>query len=80
MKLIATWTGGSCGIALNGILSSFPKETKVFDLGYLSSEVRGTITVNPKTNEGIATIHENFFEFVKQDEWEADRSPRHMSD
>ena len=74
LKLLVTWTGGSCGISLNSILPEFPEEIKVFDLGYLSSEMRGTITVNPETNDGLPTIHENFFEFVLKEDWEQEKS------
>lgn len=70
LKLLVTWTGGSCGISLNKILSKLPKDIKVIDLGYLASELRGTITIDTNTNEGLPTLHENFFEFVEKDNWE----------
>lgn len=74
IKLLLTWTGGSCGISLKSILNKFPQETKVIDLGYLSSEVRGSVTVNPETNGGIPTIQENFFEFVLKEDWEMEKN------
>ena len=70
IKLVTTWTGGSCAISLKSITPRFPRDTKVVELGYLSSEVRGTITIDLETNEGIPTIQENFFEFVEKDAWE----------
>lgn len=70
LKLLVTWTGGSCGISLNKIVASLPKDIKVIDLGYLSSEFRGTITIDTDTNEGLPTLYENFFEFVEKSNWE----------
>ncbi len=70
VKLVTTWTGGSCGISLKSILPRFPRDTKAVELGYMSSEVRGTITIDLETNEGIPTIQENFFEFADRDTWE----------
>ncbi len=71
LKLLATWTGGSCGIPLKSILPAFPEGVKVIDIGYLSSEMRGTITIEAETNEGLPTLQENFFEFVEKSRWES---------
>ena len=65
LRLIVTWTGGSCGIPLDSVASSLPKSCKVMDAGYLASEFRGTIT-HSSTQLGIPTLHENFFEFVEK--------------
>jgi hypothetical protein len=73
IKIVTTWTGGSCGIALNRIKSSFPNEAVFFELGYLSSELRGTITINGTSNIGIPTFQYNFFEFVEKENWENNR-------
>lgn len=70
LKLLVTWTGGSCGISLNKVLAYLPKDIKVIDLGYLASELRGTITIDADTNEGLPTLHEVFFEFVEKANWE----------
>jgi sterol desaturase/sphingolipid hydroxylase (fatty acid hydroxylase superfamily) len=69
LKIITTWTGGSCSIALNKIKAKLPPETKIFELGYLASEVRGTVTIN-NDNEGVLTFQDNFFEFVEKVKWE----------
>ena len=73
LKLVATWTGGSCGISLDAMRPELPEGVRVFDLGYLSSEFRGTITIDPDTSEGLPTIGENFFEFVQKNDWEQGR-------
>ncbi|MEC8834594.1 MAG: GH3 auxin-responsive promoter family protein [Pseudomonadota bacterium] len=73
LKLVTTWTGGSCGISLDSLRPDLPAKIRVADLGYLSSECRGTITLDTQTNEGIPTINENFFEFAQKNEWEQGR-------
>lgn len=70
IKILTTWTGGSCGIALSGVLKYFPKDVSVIELGYLSSEFRGTITIDGNSSEGLPTIDQNFFEFVEKNDWE----------
>ena len=73
LKLVTTWTGGSCGISLDSIRPDLPPDIQVADLGYLSSEFRGTVTIDTETNGGVPTIDENFFEFVRKSEWEEER-------
>ena len=73
LRLVTTWTGGSCRIPLVSVRQSLPPTARVAELGYLSSELRGTIVVDLRTNAGMPTIHENFFEFVERDDWDAGR-------
>ena len=73
LRLIITWTGGSCRIALAAVRRTLPPGVCIAELGYLSSEFRGTITVDLERNVGAPTIHENFFEFVERDDWDAGR-------
>jgi hypothetical protein len=40
-------------------------------MGYLASEVRGSLTLGHET--GLPTFANTFFEFIERDEWEADR-------
>lgn len=70
LKLFATWTGGSCGIALDSARSLLPARTRIIELGYISSEFRGTVTVDPNSTSGVPTLHQHFFEFVKKEHWE----------
>ena len=70
LKSITTWTGGSCSVLIPKIESMFPKDARIVEMGYLSSEFRGSITVDPIANLQIPTLHENFFEFVERDNWE----------
>lgn len=73
LRLVVTWTGGSCGIALAGLKPLLPTGARVTEMGYLSSEFRGTIIVDVKRNLGFPTIHENFFEFVEREDWDSGR-------
>jgi hypothetical protein len=74
LRLVVTWTGGSCGIALAGLKSLLGEGVRICEMGYLSSEFRGTIIVDGKQNRGLPTIHENFFEFVERDAWDAGKA------
>ena len=73
LQTVVTWTGGSCGIALNVVRQLLPQHTKVIELGYMASEVRGTITIDADNNTGLPTIQDNFFEFVERESWENDK-------
>lgn len=73
IRLLTVWTGGSCGIAVEKLRRLLPPATRIVELGYLASEFRGTITVNPSTGEGVPTLHHHFFEFIETADWEAGR-------
>jgi len=64
LGMITTWKGGSCSIALDALQKSIAPETALVDLGYLSSEFRGTYTFDYDTGAGIPALQDNFFEFV----------------
>ena len=80
LRLLTTWTGGSCGVALGAVKKLLLSTTKIAELGYLSTEFRGTITVDLEHNLGAPTIHENFFEFVERNDWDAGRQEFHLVD
>lgn len=65
LKAVATWTGGNCAALIPRIKKLIPLEAVIIEMGYLSSEFRGSITVDIANNKSIPTIHENFFEFVE---------------
>ncbi len=64
LKLITCWTGGNSNVFLRDVKLWFG-DVKTRDLGYLASEVRGSIPLSCQDNSGILTVGENFFEFVK---------------
>jgi len=70
LQMIVTWTGGSCGVALDTVKRLLPAQTKILELGYLASEFRGTITIDAGKRMGIPTIQDNYFEFVERSHWE----------
>jgi hypothetical protein len=73
IQLVTTWTGGSCGIALDKLRATLPSHTKVMELGYQSTECRGTIALEAETSSGLPPLHHHFFEFVKQHDWDSGR-------
>ena len=50
LRLVSTWTGGSCRIPLARVRPALPPGTRVADLGYLSSEFRGTLVADLEQN------------------------------
>ena len=73
LRAVVTWTGGSCGVLIPKLKSRLPAKTAIVEMGYLSSEFLGSLNVDVQTNQCVPTFHENFFEFVEQSDWDADR-------
>ena len=73
VRLVTTWTGGSCGIALESVRGKLPRDTTVMELGYQSSECRGTIALEPEMAGGLPTLHHHFLEFAEQNAWDSGR-------
>jgi sterol desaturase/sphingolipid hydroxylase (fatty acid hydroxylase superfamily) len=73
LRLLATWTGGSCGIALARLGSDLPPDCTVFDIGYVSTEFRGTLTLRAADAAGLPLLDHHFYEFVEQSAWDAGR-------
>jgi hypothetical protein len=73
LKAVVTWTGGSCGVLIPKLKSRLPAKTAIVEMGYLSSELLGSLNVNVQANQCVPTFQENFFEFVEQNDWDADR-------
>jgi hypothetical protein len=71
--LLTTWSGGSCGIALDKLRGTLPAGAKVMDLGYQSTECRGTIALEAETQGGLPPLHHHFFEFAEPGGWDAGR-------
>lgn len=72
LKLLTTWTGGSCGIALTSLRKKLPATTKIMELGYQSTEFRGSIALQAETGGGLPPLHHHFFEYVEQSQWDND--------
>jgi hypothetical protein len=69
IALVTTWTGGSCGIALGALRPLLPPAARVMELGYQSTEFRGTLALAPDVAGGLAPLHHTFFEFVDETAW-----------
>ena len=70
LQLLATWTSGSCGIALARLTPHLPPTCTVFDIGYVSTEFRGTLTLEPGRATGLPLIDQHYYEFVEHDAWD----------
>jgi GH3 auxin-responsive promoter len=73
VKLLTTWTGGSCGTALGALRKTLPVHTQVMELGYQATEVRGTIPLEPELPGGLPPLSHTFFEFVERSAWDRER-------
>ena len=71
LRLLTTWTGGSCGVALDQLRKFLPEQTRIADLGYIASEFRGTMPIDIKDPGGIPLLQDNFYEFVEKNDWES---------
>ena len=71
IQLVTTWTGGSCGIALETLRKRLPPRTAVMELGYQATECRGSIAIEAGTSSGLPLLNDCFFEFVEQALWDA---------
>lgn len=70
LQLVATWVGGSCGIAIDRLKPQLPDSAHVMDIGYISTEFRGTVPYYCDDPGGIALINDHFYEFVPRALWE----------
>ena len=73
LRLLTTWTGGSCGVPLAALRTTLPPSTLIMELGYQATEVRGTIPVEPETSSGLPPLHHHYFEFAEESGWNAGR-------
>ncbi len=69
LQLVACWTGGNSGIFIEE-MKSWYGHLRVWDLGYLASELRGSMPLWEGESGGALTITENYFEFVKVEDIE----------
>ncbi|WP_136808263.1 GH3 auxin-responsive promoter family protein [Desulfosediminicola flagellatus] len=77
LSLIGCWKGGSVGHYLKHFPYWFDPDgnraVPVRDMGYLSSEARGSIPLSDEGSKGVLTISTNFMEFVAVDDLESKR-------
>jgi sterol desaturase/sphingolipid hydroxylase (fatty acid hydroxylase superfamily) len=70
LRMVVTWTCGSAGVTVRALREELAARTRVFELGYVSSEFRGTVTAGRRAGSGLPTIETHFFEFVERDAWD----------
>lgn len=75
LRALVTWTGGSCAALLPRVQALLPPKTEVIEMGYLSSELAGSVNIDVRSNRCIPTFYDNFFEFVEEGNWEDDDAP-----
>ena len=68
---VLTWTGGSCGVAVANLRPLLTDACPVYELGYLASEVTGTVNLDPHRTACVPTLGDVYFEFAPSEEWEA---------
>lgn len=77
LRLIGCWKGGSVGHYIHRFPRWFSPEGShsipVRDMGYLSSEARGSIPLSDAGSKGVLTIATNFVEFVEVEDLESRR-------
>jgi len=78
IRLIVTWTCASAGVAVDTLRAELSKRMRIMELGYISSEFRGTITIGRRAGSGLPTFDTHFFEFVERDRWDAGE-PRYLT-
>jgi len=67
MEVIACWKGGTVGQYLEQFDDYFPRGIATRDLGYLSSENRGSVPLTDDGDSGVLAIATNFYEFFPED-------------
>ena len=72
LHLIVAWTCASAGVAAAALRRELNTQTRILELGYVSSEFRGTITLGRSAGSGLPTLDTHFFEFVERAKWDAD--------
>ena len=70
LRMVVTWTCGSAGVTVRSLREELAARTRVFELGYVSSEFRGTVTLGHRAGTGLPTLETHFFEFVELDKWD----------
>lgn len=70
LEAVTTWTGGSCAVPLRSLAASLPDRAKIVELGYVASEVHGTVNVDAGRNVCLPTLLDTVFEFAERRRWE----------
>jgi hypothetical protein len=73
LKAVSCWREGSCRLLLPALGKLLNPDIPLLELGYLSSEARGSLPVDSAAHREVPSLHENYFEFIERSTWEAGR-------
>jgi len=73
LKGVNCWKGGTVGMYLEKFPRFLPAGLPVRDMGYVSSEHRGSVALSDEGSGGVLAVGTNFYEFYPADE---ERKPR----
>lgn len=73
---VSCWREGSCRALLPALQRLLHERIPLLELGYLASEARGSLPVDPLRHREVPSFHANYFEFIEPADWEAGR--RHV--
>jgi sterol desaturase/sphingolipid hydroxylase (fatty acid hydroxylase superfamily) len=71
LRLVVTWTCGSAGVTVRALRAQLDRHTRVLELGYVSSEFRGTVTIGRRAGSGFPCLEAHFYEFADRERWDA---------
>jgi hypothetical protein len=72
LKMIGCWLGGSCGVQAQRLIPWYG-ETTFRDIGFRATEATVTVPLSDSVAEGVLALNANFYEFILEDEIEADK-------
>lgn len=65
LQAVVTWTAGNCAVLISRLRSLVSQQTRIIEMGYLSSECLGTVNVDVLNNRCVPTLADNVFEFAE---------------
>lgn len=65
---VATWTGGSCGVALEHLRATLPARVSFVEYGYAASEFIGAATIDARAGICLPLVDRHVYEFVRRSE------------
>lgn len=73
LSAVATWTGGSCGVALGRVRADLPSGVRIVEYGYGASEFMGAANIDVASNLCLPLLTHHVYEFAPRADWEAGR-------
>lgn len=67
IEVLACWKGGTVGPYLEQLERFFPDDLPIRDVGWLSSECRGSVPLSDDGNSGALAVATNIYEFLPED-------------